>query len=156
MIEYTLRPIYDPAIPLETFMTSSQAKSFRQIIKNGTEIGWALNLECNRACFTTVTDPNTGVDEIVTGICRSQFDPVTLKVGYFCQLPALKTAATAPGLYSWAIYVWGIKSKDTFDMTFADPSSTSNAVENLAFYRSQRLRSVSTSCWPTTQLMPTA
>lgn len=147
MIEYTLRPIYDPAIPLETFMTSNQARTFRQIIKNGTEIGWALNLECNLRCFTSVTNPSTGQEEIVTGICRSQFDPVTLKIGYFCQLPALKTAATTPSLYSWTIYVWGVKSKDTFDMTFVDASSSSNPVENLASYRSERLRSASSNAF---------
>ena len=72
VIEYSLLPLYDPAIPLESFMSGSQASTFRSALKNATEAAWAAFAVCaNTNCST--------------GYCAPIVDPLAMSVRYECQ-----------------------------------------------------------------------
>lgn len=48
--KFSLRPLYDPLIPLETFATSEQAGAFRDAIRAATEASWANARTCQANC----------------------------------------------------------------------------------------------------------
>lgn len=51
VIEYTLLPLYDPSIPLESFMSPAQARKFRSALRGATEAAWSSFVDCtNRNC----------------------------------------------------------------------------------------------------------
>lgn len=52
MIGYSLLPIYDPIIPLESFMSNLQAARFRAAVKAVTEEDWASYATCMSNCTT--------------------------------------------------------------------------------------------------------
>lgn len=88
VIEYSLRPLYDPAIPLESFMSISQAQTFRSALRSATEAAWAKAGVCSTNC-TALYGAN--------GYCVPQADIAGATVAYSCQGPgSLLTQQPAP------------------------------------------------------------
>lgn len=46
MIQYSLRPIYDPLLPLESFMPIGDAAKFRAAIQDAVQVNWAAANAC--------------------------------------------------------------------------------------------------------------
>lgn len=86
MIDYTLLPLYDPSLPLESFMSDAQASTFRAALRGATEAAWSDNQVCTSTC---------------SGLCKPLVDLTAFAVGYPCtgvgnvdaQLPAPLSAA---------------------------------------------------------------
>jgi hypothetical protein len=72
VIKFSLRPLYDPVIPLESFATAAQAAAFRDALRTTTEASWAKAKSCQSNC--------------TTGFCRSTLD-TDMTVNYQCELP---------------------------------------------------------------------
>ena len=81
MIEYSLLPLYDPSLPLESFMSGAQAQRFRAALRNATEASWAALQVCSRNC--------------TAGYCSPRVDREAATVTYSCSQPG-DVAATAP------------------------------------------------------------
>lgn len=73
IVQFGLRPLYDPEIPLETFLSPDLASSFRGALKNVTETEWAKIDVCNQNC-TLFGD----------GVCITVPDISTKTVSYEC------------------------------------------------------------------------
>jgi hypothetical protein len=89
VVEYTLRPLYDPEIPLETFLSAQQASAVRSALKNATEDAWTSARQCLTGCIS----PDSGE----AGFCASHVDKVAGTVSYECELPG-DAAAQPPAL----------------------------------------------------------
>lgn len=132
MIEFSLLPLYDPVLPLEYFMTSAEAMSFRTILKNVTDGTFVANAECQETC--KAVSVNGKVTQ--SGYCRPNIDPVTRTLNYTCEqfktlfstlpptpapTPAPTLAPTpAPVVYSWWIYVWLIDQNNDLAKIYED------------------------------------
>ena len=88
MIEYTLLPLYDPILPLESFMSKTQADRFRSALQNATEAGWAAYQGCL-------------VSNNCTTYCQPDLDDATPAVTYTCA-PEGSVDASAPAPLSAA------------------------------------------------------
>lgn len=81
MIEYSLLPLYDPALPLESFMSGAQARRFRTALRDATEASWAALQACSAQC--------------TAGYCSPRVDWEAATVAYSCSRPG-EVADTAP------------------------------------------------------------
>jgi hypothetical protein len=85
VIEYALLPLYDPSIPLESFMSSTQAGAFRGAIRNATEAAWTATQTCTSNINCT------------SGFCKPNVDFVAKSVNYTCVVPgSAGSSAPAP------------------------------------------------------------
>ena len=82
-MEYSLLPLYDPTLPLESFMGPRQATTFRRVIRDATEAAWAAYQTCTTS--SNCTD----------GYCTPVVDESSASVTYQCQHPST-VDATAP------------------------------------------------------------
>jgi hypothetical protein len=98
VLEYLLRPLYDPAIPLETFMTRRQAVAFRAGLKDATERAWAGAHNCTIACERQ--------SPAAQGFCRSESDPTNRSLAYVCEQPG--NVSTEPFVLSKASLASGL------------------------------------------------
>lgn len=68
-----LRPLYDPSIPLESFLGAILAPYFRNALKSATEAIWAGAQSCRSTC--------------ASGYCRPVVDPSGSSVSFTCEKP---------------------------------------------------------------------
>jgi hypothetical protein len=78
VIEYSCRPLYDGAIPLETFLTARQAVAFRGALKNASLAAWADAGRCLRDCRSSTM----GI-----GYCVPAVNRHNSSLTYSCVLP---------------------------------------------------------------------
>lgn len=77
VIEFSLRPLYDPEIPLETFLSRDLATAFRNALKTVTEYEWDQTAQCNQLPFCAS----------VGGVCIPNPDRTSKTVSYQCVTP---------------------------------------------------------------------
>lgn len=97
MIEYALRPLWDPKIPLELFMDKEEATSFRAYLRNAT--------------VTQLASGNSCQDEFGDcygngGICLPKYDPELGIYDFVCENP---TRVGRTGTFAYDIYVFGLE-----------------------------------------------
>lgn len=98
MIEYALKPLWDPKIPLELFMTKGEAVNFREYLYNATVTQLASGNSCADAygdCYGN------------GGICLPKYDPETGTYEFVCENP---TRQGQLGTYEYDVYVFGLET----------------------------------------------
>jgi hypothetical protein len=117
VIEYSLLPLYDPAIPLESFMSSSQTLRFRGALQNATEAAWGAFALCTANC--------------TTGYCAPLLDSLAMSVSYQCQ-PAGRVEDSGPAPLSAADMASELSSRMSLTSS-ALPTTTSVPLLQVGF-----------------------
>ena len=94
-IEYSLLPLYDPELPLESFMSADQAATFRRVIKAATENAWSASVACEAGCAT---------------YCEPVVDFVGKNVSYSC-VAAGNLTSTEPAPLDMATFARELSSR---------------------------------------------
>jgi hypothetical protein len=97
MIEYAFKPLWDPTIPLELFMSKEEADKFRMYLYNAT----MDQLAAGTSCKDTVGDCYGN-----GGICLPKYNPQTGVYLFQCENPAREGNA---GTFEYDVYVLGLE-----------------------------------------------
>lgn len=111
MIEYALKPLWDPDIPLELFMPKTEANNFREYLRNATITQLAGGASCK--------DEFVGDCYGTGGICLPKYDPESGVYDFECANPEREGRK---GLFEYDVYVFGLEVKDYGDRTSNFPT----------------------------------
>lgn len=95
VIQSEFLPLYDPSIPLETFISKSRADLVRTWLEDVTLEAF----QDNEDCFTSPPCSSTG------GYCKPTVDEEAATVTYNCTADG--AAVTTPAGVKWVLWVWG-------------------------------------------------
>jgi len=97
MIEFALKPLWHPDIPLELFMTEEQDKNFRTYLHDAT----VTQLQFGSSCQDAIGDCYGNGD-----ICLPKYNPNVGAYIYVCENPG---RANQVGSYEYDVYVLGLE-----------------------------------------------